>query len=471
MQPKGLILQLLLSAALIYAQISTTKADQMDNRDMDLRLVEPLYHFTNKLFRQIRKEKENIVVSPISIHSALNMVLMGAKSGSVTERELIETLGYTGLNGTLVEAYVSYAKLLANFRQLNKAALEAKQNPPTSSLRSRRIDKRTELDVWNMAILKNGDPLPTYLGDVQTYQSSAVKRIRDDKPEEKRQLVESINQWAKEAGFDDKVIKKDDLDAKFSILLLSAIKVQGYWFQEFNEHDAKDVFYNHGKKLVKSARCLSDRDLRGSRYLEFTKKQPSNQRQARLSANEQRAIEELAGPGFYAVEIPLKDKLSFTIFEPLTNGSGDALAKLEDHLLEVDSSGNQFKLHRALQLLDNKEHPDLIEYIQFPKFKFESDINLEDPLKSIGLTRIFSRDAELSRMSQASGMVVDKVKHQAVIEVNKLGIKGAGITSVRVVPLSLLISADPIRLLIKHPFMFVVRYDKVPLFIGHLVQV
>lgn len=443
----------------------------MDNQGQDTRLVGPLYHFTNKLFRQIRKEKENIVVSPISIHSALNMVLMGAKSGSLTEKELIETLGYTGLNGTLVEAYTSYANLLAKFKQLNQAALKAKRNPPANPTRGRRIDKRTDLDVWNMAILKNGEPLPTYLDDVKTYYSSAVKRIRDDKPDEKRQLVDSINQWAKEAGFDDKVIKKEDLDAQFSILLLSAIKVQGYWFQEFNEHDVKDAFYNHGKKLVKSARCLSDRDLTGTRYLEFAKKQPSNPRQARLSSNEQRAIEELAGPGFYAVDIPLRDKVSFTIFEPLTNGSEDALAKMEDHLLELDSSGNQFKLHRALQLLDNKEYPDLIEYIQFPKFKFESDLNLEDSLKSIGLRRVFSREAELSRISQTTGMVVDKVKHQAVIEVNKLGIKAAGITSARVVPLSLMISTDPIRLSIKNPFMFVVRYDRVPLFIGHLVKV
>lgn len=473
MQLNELKLRFVLSAALLFNQILVFLAQEMAQKEPDSRLVDPLFHLTNKLFRQVRQEKKNIIMSPLSIHSALNMILMGAKSGSITEKELIETLGYSRLNGTLVEAYQSHANLLADFKKLNQAASDSKQkSPPPNKMRRRRLeDKYTEMDAWNMAILKNNaEPLASYVEDVKLYHSSVVQRVRDDKPEGKIELVESANRWAKDAGFDSQVIKKSDLDERFSILLLSAIKVQGYWLEEFSELDAEDAFYNNGKELVKKVRCLSDRDLKQAKYLVFTKKQPSDPRQAALSFKEQRAIEDLAGPTFHAVDIALKDKISFTIFEPLTNGTGKELSELEDHLLEVDSNGNQFKLHRVLKLLDDKVYADRLDYIRFPKFKFESDLELISALKSIGLQRVFSNQAELSGIAQDS-LRVDQVKHQAVIEVNQLGIKAAGLTSVRVVPLALRIPIHPIRLLIKHPFMFIVRYNKVPLFIGHLVKI
>lgn len=481
MRFKGLKLVqcLLASAALIYIGnflIFASGSDQMANiKQLDLRLVHPLYYFTNKLFKQVRDVRQNIVLSPISVHSALNMVLLGAKSGSKSERDLLETLGYSDLNGTVIEAHKSYLNLLNSFKQINDIAAQAKLKQPAAQSGNYRLDedKYTELDVWNMAILKDTmEPLANYLDDIKTYYNSTVKRIRDDKPADKQQLADSINLWGKNAGFDMALINKGDLDARFSLMLLSAIKVHGWWFEQFNEHNVRNAFYNNGdsKKPVESVRCLSDGDLKG-KYLEFTKKQS---RQAYLSPNEQSAIEELAGPTFYVVEIPLRDKLSFAIFEPLTNGSGDELSKLEDHLLtQVDPTrgGVATKLHKVFQLLDGKERKDTIEYIQFPKFKFESNLDLESSLKSIGLQRLFGAEAELTRMAPDNNLRISKVNHQAVIEVNKFGLKAAGVTSVKIVPLSLKLTPSPIRLSIKYPFMFVVRYEKMPLFVGHLVQV
>lgn len=475
MQLKKIKLTLSLSAALVLVQISgllSFSDSHGSDGPLEMRLVEPIHYFTNNLFRQVRQEKENVIISPISIHSALNMVLLGAKYGSPTEKELVEVLGYSKtLNGTITEAHQSYSKLLAEFKQLNEAAISA--NKRVKSSRSRSMDdKYTDLDVWNMAIVKGTSVISAnYLDDVHRYYYSSIESISDDKPQEKQKLIENINKWAKQAGYEKSVIMRSALDERFSILLLSAIQVQGYWFDEFSEHQVGEAFYNHGisNKGAKSAKCLSNHDLRSGRYLEFTPKQPSSLLQANLTPQELRAIEELSGPTFRAVDLHLKDKLSFTIFEPLTNGTGKELASLEDHLLAMDSNGKQTRLQRALKLLDNKEFDDFIQYIQFPKFKFESDFDLEGSLKSIGLGKIFGNEAELSRMSQTP-VYVSKVKHQAVIDVTKLGIKAAGLTTVKIVPLMYIEPKYPLRLLIRNPFMFVLRYDRVPLFIGHLVH-
>ena len=61
-----------------------------------------------------------------------------------------------------------------------------------------------------------------------------------------------------------------------------------------------------------------------------------------------------------------------------------------------------------------------------PLFKFDYDLNLIDDLKSIGVTDVFdATKADLSKMVNVEGVLIDKAVHKASIEFSTEEIKAA----------------------------------------------
>ena len=157
-----------------------------------------------------------------------------------------------------------------------------------------------------------------------------------------------INQWV-ESKTNNKIkdVVSEDLDTNTALVLINAMYFKGQWETKFNDTFEGD-FHTSENEVVKAQMMKSHSESRyGYLYLEDLKAQ--------------------------AVEIPYKGgRISMIVILP------DPESSLKD--LENIFEVTQFNL------LDfTKEDVDLI----LPKFKIETTLNLNDPLKLMGMTDMF----------------------------------------------------------------------------------
>ena len=410
-------------------------------------LIGSLARFSANLLAAKQEEEQNVIMSPVSIHQALNLVLLAAERDSQTERDLIDALGYS----------------LRPVNNYHQAYSELLPSTKTEDL---------TMDVWTMLVAKTDLPFQRqYLDDTRKYYNSSVVSISRKNKQNRETLVNKVNKWGKEAGFENELMSLSDLDRDFEVMLMSAVQLQSHWFGTFNEVEDKNVFYNYGlnEQLVKRGKVLFKRDQTSS-FVEFTSQQRAKYKQhhADVSSKHPNTFDELMQLDFRAIEVPMSGEVSITIFEPLITRK-DSLAKLKIGLLSL-GSGPTTRLTKALEVLDGSF--DEVSLISFPAFKFESDYDLKGTLERMGLKRMFDRDtAEVSRLLVDKRAYVSAVRHQAIVEVNKHGLKAAALTRIELQIQSLQYTPDPIEVRIKSPFLFLIRYNQVPLFIGQVVKI
>lgn len=433
--------------------------DEVQEIGSDPALRAPLYEFAGKLFKSINKGQDsNLIMSPLSISFALSMLSLGASEGSETERILRETLAHDHLpNMTSESFHEANRKLLDIFRTF-----------------STKTEATPVLDMINFVISKH-EIGSDYQKDVDKYYkaSSLPSPIKSAQtPEEQSSVLEEIKRWSEEAGLSGDIITEEEL-RKSSMVLLNGLRVESSWLIKFGLKKVPELFFNNGRRdsVVRNRNALvSERNV--INYVEFTKKTSSSAKsralslQARVEHSDH--YDKLANYEFRAINIQLERPFSYTIIEPLKAGHGE-LAKLEKRLFESSSKSKWNKLNMIMAIVDAAERAEA--NITMPPFKFSKQFGLKEPLKSIGLNRIFAKnEAEFNRMGK--DYHVDEVKHEAMVEVNKYGIKAAAATAIMAVKTA----SEPnwpvmLHVEVKNPFLFMIRLHKVPMFIGHLMSI
>ncbi|NXW65295.1 SPB10 protein, partial [Eurystomus gularis] len=150
------------------------------------------------------------------------------------------------------------------------------------------------------------------------------------------------------------------------------------------------------------------------------------------------------------LELPYAQKtLSMTILLPgdMADGFTSGLEQIERRMT-----------YENLTLWASSEHMfETTVEIYLPRFKLEDTINLNEVLKEMGMTDIFTESkADLSAMSLAKSVILSNVVHKACVEVNEEGTTAAAgtgaITVRRSLPLTEVFMAD-------HPFLFFIRHN------------
>jgi serpin B len=268
--------------------------------------------------------------------------------------------------------------------------------------------------------------LEGYIDTVADYYGGEANALDfAGEPEESRLI---INGWV-EAKTNDRIkdlFPPGSIGSSVRLVLTNAIYFKGDWLVQFDEEDTmKEEFHISPTESVEA-------DM-------------MRLREVRFNYTETDEIQ--------ALELPYKGKdLSMVILLPKENDLG-----------AVEEGLSLEKYHSLTDGMD-----ETLVNVFLPHFKFETKYFMEEDLMEMGMPSAFSSSADFSGIVEAGGLFIDKVIHQAFIEVNEEGTEAAAATGVSMplsAPISETFCAD-------HPFIFLIQ-DKVTgsiLFMGRVMN-
>lgn len=237
-----------------------------------------------------------------------------------------------------------------------------------------------------------------------------------------KKSIEIINKWANEntKGMIPEILKELPFNTRF--LLTNAIYFKGDWASEFNVESTKKLKFtnidNTSKKvdtMIGTAEVYYENDnatafgkiYKGDRYI------------------------------FIGI-LPKKE------------------GEFEIANLNLDS------------LLENKDITDVD--IRMPKFEFEYENSLKQPLQNMGINNSFKNIADFTKMLENpvdDGLKIDDILQKTKIIVDEKGTEAAAVTSVTMTNDAISID-EPKEVILDRSFAFVIYDDKmgVPLFVG-----
>lgn len=240
-----------------------------------------------------------------------------------------------------------------------------------------------------------------------------------------------INQWVEEItnGKIKDFLKGSDIHPLTALILTNAIYFKGDWKIQFDPEITTEKDFEISKEDVIKVSMMSH----SVPETEFN-----------YTETEELQI----------LEMPYKgDKISMVIILPKENdiASVDKIISLENISKWIDN----FSLTTV--------------QVEFPKFTFETKYLLKENLMNMGMKLPFDPSADFSGMTGNKNLYIDKVIHQAVIEVNEEGTEAAAATSVHMIE-----TAQPqvVEFTADHPFIFLIQHKETGnlLFMGRLIN-
>ena len=289
-------------------------------------------------------------------------------------------------------------------------------------------DKTIELNVANSLWCQdNYDFLDEFLNINKKYYQAGIRKVdfRNNHPEARKQ----INQWVEEET-NKKIkdlIKEGTLSPSVRMVLANAIYFNGKWAYPFNKSQTRpEMFYmneNNRKRVLFMHRSVS------VKYYE----------------------DELA----QVVELPYSGKdLSMMIMLPQeVSGIHKLEQKLDTGLY------NEYQESMFSKKVD----------LWLPRFRVETQYNLNQPLKNLGMNSAFSGDADFSGMTGNKELFISDVAHKAFVEVSEEGTEAAAATGAVMSKTSLV---KKVEFRADHPFIYLIKDNRTGsiLFMGRLFE-
>lgn len=275
--------------------------------------------------------------------------------------------------------------------------------------------------------------LHKFKNDVQTIYSAKVEDVSFG--DEGQRILSVVNEWVRHntKGQIHSIMEQvPPPDTR--LIVLNAISFKGKWAKPFDkELTEKMPFYNRGEE---------------ESHTDFM---------AMYGKPFQYANEELGGEKVQIVDLPYADNNSSMLI-----------------LLPEKIDG----LKRMLQ--SKRLHADIVKICQtlptekttldlfVPKFKLENEYDLNSSLSEIGISDIFSPDADLSGITGRKDLIVSQVKHKAVVKLDEEGTEAAAVTAMMVMRCCMVEVLEEVEFKADHPFLFLIKDKKsgLILFIG-----
>ena len=301
-------------------------------------------------------------MSTISLASVLGMLLAGAKKN--TKSQLLNTFG------------MSTEKLVASEFQEALGTIKEFENNPNVTLRTA-----------NRIYVDNGDKLlPDYTSLLKGYYFAEPKNI-DFKADYKKASTE-INKWV-EQQTNEKIkdlLKPSDLqDAK--LVLVNAIYFKGDWQSKFKEDHTKEMDFATSENEKIKVKMMNQEGNFG--LIENSKELG------------QASVLRLPYKGKSVEMLIILPNLGTTL-DTVEKNIGKFLRNLKK---TKESNGDEGFVNGEV-------------HVYIPKFKLKSTLDLVKPLKKVGVSDMFSPNADFSGMAGKSYVYVSVIKQKAFIKGN-----------------------------------------------------
>ncbi|XP_055379443.1 uncharacterized protein LOC129610765 [Condylostylus longicornis] len=242
-------------------------------------------------------------------------------------------------------------------------------------------------------VQKNYSIAPTFQDIITRFYSAEIESIEFN--ENSLIAANSINDWVarKTEGKIQNLVKTGDLNELTRLLLLNVVHFKGEWLKKFDKDKTKkEDFVSEPGEIIKL-------DMMHG-LIEFK------------SANHKELNIKVAELYFQETDI------SLIILLP--SSSEISLKQIED------------KLTRLLlkDLVFNKTGRKETRHIIMPKFKIESEIDMEQVFKNMGMDDMFTSDANFSLLLNSTDPIqLSKVFHKSILDVDENGIESAAPTN------------------------------------------
>ena len=366
--------------------------------------------FALEIYRSLSSQDGNLILSPFSISLELAMSYAGARGE--TESQMAETMHFDLPQAQLHTAVNALDQDLAQ----RGAGAAGEQEP-------------LQLNIANAVWAEQTYPfLQEYLDRIASNYGAGIRLA--DFINQFEAVRGEINDWVlDQTGEKIKdLLPEGVLNPDTRMVLVNAIYFKADWLSQFDAGDTFDAPFH----LLDGSEIAVPTMHQGM-YVPYYQ-----------------------GKGFQAVELPYAgDTAAMDILVPDEGSFEEFEASLTPALLEETHNGMQ---------------PASVQ-LALPKFMFESQFNLSDVLKSMGMVDAFEGGkADFSGMTPEKDLCISDVVHKAFVAVDEEGTEAAAATAV-------IIKATgapmyDVTLTIDRPFLFLIR-DKPSgqiLFLGRVLN-
>ncbi|KAM9858952.1 alpha-1-antitrypsin-like protein GS55-MS [Aulostomus maculatus] len=146
------------------------------------------------------------------------------------------------------------------------------------------------------------------------------------------------------------------------------------------------------------------------------------------------------------------------------NSSYSMMLLLPDDMTNLEDAICANRITKWLRWMRSEEYD-----VFLPKFSIKTEYSLRDMLADMGITDIFSAQADLSGISEGQKLVVSEVVHKATLDVDEAGAEAAAATGIGLMPWSIRFTPE---LKFDRPFMVLITEDSTQriLFMGKIIN-
>lgn len=336
-------------------------------------LVEAQNSFSLDLLRSVAKAQsgENIFISPLSAAVVSAMLANGAKGE--TQDEILRAIGADDCDLSALNAY--YLNLMENLPYQ---------------------DETTTVLLANALWLDYGYPVnPVFADEIRTHYLASVDSLELSDPAS----ASLIDAWASKHtnGLINKITHPELFTDDLHLVLANALYFKGQWHERFKKtNTSKKIFHAaSGDVSVEMMHGEVEARVSGS-YIYNSETDEVEEQGARVL----RLFYQDKG---YCMDIVLPDAESST----------------DRWLSDCDFEWIDKMLYYSMGKAD----------VTMPKFTLRGKYRLNEPMQALGMRKVFTGNADLSGVSDASGLYLALLQQDTYVEVDEDGTKAAATTS------------------------------------------
>ena len=261
--------------------------------------------------------------------------------------------------------------------------------------------------------------LDEYLATIEKYYEGKSTNLDFKKECEPSLLI--INNWIEDKT-NNKIkdlLPEGVINPGTRLVLTNAIYFKAKWLTQFDADKTSDEYFR----------------LNPDKSIKVPIMQPTSQKST-FNYTQNKDLQILEMP--YAGE-----DLSMLILLPLDD--------------DIEALENSFTIEKLTEWKKSLRKRRVNIYI--PKFKFETKYFLKETLSNMGMPIAFTNSADFSGMTGKKDLTIDKVIHQAFIEVNEEGTEAAAATGISMIRKTSMPPPPPI-FKADHPFIFIIQHNE-----------